>query len=366
MASAQEYAQWIVDNADKQGTDEFNTVAKAYEAAKTETTTEKEIGVKEAVQTALPAVLPQEIIYKPSGFASYPPTGLGALAKDIGGAVSPYAKAAVAPVASVYKAHPILAPLADAVGLGTIGVPPVASYNSIMGMADKYNQAKGAVQGVSQVLSESDRIPVTNAQGQPVLDAQGQPVTKPAGRDAYRAMQKAAPELSEKFTELFGKNTGGAGNNAVRSWLSSAEGQAALKANPELAAAAEQYISKVPGYGAQAMKVAGPLLRGAAKIAGPVGLGMNMYDAAQYAHESQLGQRLAQGQGRTAQQAFRQMNPGYGAGFVSNVSPDEAAAVLQNGSPRDIAAMGGQKTLDALIRQKAAAKALQPIAPTGQ
>jgi hypothetical protein len=34
MASAQEYAQWIVDNQDKQGTDDFNTVAKAYEMAK--------------------------------------------------------------------------------------------------------------------------------------------------------------------------------------------------------------------------------------------------------------------------------------------------------------------------------------------
>lgn len=34
MATAQEYAQWIVDNQDKQGTPEFETVAKAYEVAK--------------------------------------------------------------------------------------------------------------------------------------------------------------------------------------------------------------------------------------------------------------------------------------------------------------------------------------------
>ena len=34
MATAQEYAQWIVDNQDKQGTAEFDTVAEAYKLAK--------------------------------------------------------------------------------------------------------------------------------------------------------------------------------------------------------------------------------------------------------------------------------------------------------------------------------------------
>jgi hypothetical protein len=36
MATANEYAQWIVNNADKKGTSEFETVAKAYELAKQE------------------------------------------------------------------------------------------------------------------------------------------------------------------------------------------------------------------------------------------------------------------------------------------------------------------------------------------
>ena len=34
MASAEEYAKWIVENQDKQGTPDFETVAKAYQAAK--------------------------------------------------------------------------------------------------------------------------------------------------------------------------------------------------------------------------------------------------------------------------------------------------------------------------------------------
>lgn len=39
MATADEYAAWIVKNADKRGTPEFDTVAKAYELAKSEETT---------------------------------------------------------------------------------------------------------------------------------------------------------------------------------------------------------------------------------------------------------------------------------------------------------------------------------------
>jgi hypothetical protein len=163
-------------------------------------------------------------------------------------------------------------------------------------------------------------------------------------------MQKAAPDAAQKLSEIYQK---GGGNNAVKAWLQTEEAAQFMK-NPQFAQAAEQYIGKVPGYGAQAMKVAGPLLRGAAKIAGPVGLGMNMYDASQYAQESNLGGRLAAGQGRNAQQAFRNMNPGYGA----PMSADETAAVMENGSARDIAAMGGQKSLDMAIRLKAAKRVL--------
>ena len=38
MATAEQYAQWIVANKDKKGTPEFDTVAKAYQLAKQEGT----------------------------------------------------------------------------------------------------------------------------------------------------------------------------------------------------------------------------------------------------------------------------------------------------------------------------------------
>ena len=36
MATAEDYAKWIVENADQKGSDDFNTVARAYQEAKDE------------------------------------------------------------------------------------------------------------------------------------------------------------------------------------------------------------------------------------------------------------------------------------------------------------------------------------------
>ncbi len=46
MATAEQYAEWIVNNADKKGTPEFETVAEAYKAAKQQTAT-KPLGMGE-------------------------------------------------------------------------------------------------------------------------------------------------------------------------------------------------------------------------------------------------------------------------------------------------------------------------------
>jgi hypothetical protein len=278
----------------------------------------------------------------PAGMGSGP-TGVRQLSREIGGAVSPYAKGAVSAATSGYKARPLMTAAVDAIGLGTVGAPVASAYNSAMGMADQFGRAKGAAQGVSKVLSQSSLIqsPVTN-------------MPYPESVPAFREMQKIAPEISAKLSEVYQK---GGGNNAVKAFLASPEAAQYMK-DPRFAAAAEAYMGKVPGMGAQAMKVAGPLLRGAARVAGPVGLGMNIYDASQMAQETQLGSRLAQGQGRQAQQAFRGRNQNYGP-----VSPDQAQAVMQSGSERDIAAFGGRDKLSEMIRLKAAEKVLGPVAP---
>jgi hypothetical protein len=284
---------------------------------------EREIGVKEAVQTALPAVTPVA------------PTGIGQMVKEVGGAISPYAKGAVTAATAGYRAHPLLTPLVDAIGIGTMGTPVASLYNSAMGAADQFGRAKGAAQDVGKVLSQSNMIqsPVT-----------GMPY--PESVPAFRDMQRAAPEFAKRLSEVYQK---GGGNNAVKALLASPEAAEFMK-NPAFAQAAEQYVGKVPGYGAQAMKVAGPLLRGAAKIAGPAGLALNAYDAAQFAQKADLGGRLAQGQGRNAQQAFRNMSRNQQYGGLTA----EEQGILE------------QDRIGQAIRRKAAQKVLGPIAPTGQ
>ena len=85
--------------------------------------------------------------------------------------------------------------------------------------------------------------------------------------------------------------------------------------------------------------VAAPVLNTVGRVAGPAGLAYNAYEAGQMARETQLGQRLAAGQGQAAEQAFRQRNPVYGTN--NQISADQARAVLSSGSARDIQSLGG-------------------------
>jgi len=68
------------------------------------------------------------------------------------------------------------------------------------------------------------------------------------------------------------------------------------------------------------------------------------------ARETGLGQRLAQGQGQQAEQAFRNMNTQY----AGPISPEEAQNVLAAGSARDIASFGGRDRLNLAVRMQAA------------
>lgn len=261
-------------------------------------------------------------------------TGLAELGKIGVNAAKPVVQAAVGPTAALYKAHPLVAPAIDALGVATVGVPPVAATQSAMGIYDKYKGAVEAGKEISKGLS--------NTPGNPAN---------------YFAMGKAAPEAGAILQDLY-HNKGGP--NAIKAWLQSPEAAKYMN-NPEFAAAAEAYAGKVPGVMGQVGRVVGPVLRGAAKVAGPVGMGMNLYDAGQMARETQLGERLAQGQGRQAEQAFR---GGMGMTYQGpQLAPQEAQNVLQSGSARDIQYFGGQDRLKEMIRKKAAEKVLGPVAP---
>lgn len=93
--------------------------------------------------------------------------------------------------------------------------------------------------------------------------------------------------------------------------------------------------------------VAAPVLNTAARVAGPAGLAYNVYEAGNMARDTQLGERLAAGQGGAAEQAFRQRNPVYGTN--NEITADQARAVLSSGNARDIQALGGTD----FLRQRA-------------
>ena len=265
--------------------------------------------------------------------------------------LAPFAQSAIKGAGSYLK-NPLNL-LAD-IGLASTGwVPP----GVILGkkIYDQYGPAKEAL----DILKKK-----TDQMSQAEYQAARAAGTIPKSMDTYMAMRETIKKINPELYETIGNAARAPGapfsESAAREVV-----QNALK-NPEMAKTLtpqaidemRQFISAT-GTMAKTGRVLMPLVRGAARVAGPVGLAMNAYDAAQYAQESGLGQRLAEGQGQRAEQAFRQHNTQYGA----PISPEEAQAVLQSGSPRDIEGLGGQEFLNSVIRQQAAAQALKPVRP---
>lgn len=316
----------------------------------------------------LGAVSPAVTAY---GYGS--PTGMKELGQAVKAGATPYmnvAKEGLSKTADIYKARPIMAPLIDAAGVATMGFPPIAGGQQVMGAYDKLKAGKEGVKGVSQELSKGEQT-----------------------KDAYNAMKRALYKndpggLGKTLTAEYGAFAGGekgpgAGNNAVRNMLSSAEGKAAMAANPEFASAAQAYLKTVPTYGQQAMKVVSPLLKGAARIASPVGNAMLGYDMVnQFAENKQQIEANPNAAGLESNPYAMQLRgqaPSVAAAGAMNqravlnrptpapLTPQEASNLLQSDDARTINIYGGRASLEALVksgvRQKAASRVLGPVAP---
>lgn len=291
-----------------------------------------------------------------TGYGYGSPTGFKELGQAVKAGAGPYVSAAgegLKKTMDIYKARPIVAPLVDIAGVATMGVPPIAAGQQAMGAWDKFNAAKEGAMGVSQELSQGAAA-TTPVKGLPTTATKG---------PYMDMMRSATPEVSAKISELYGAQTGGGGNNAVRAWLNSAEGRAAQAANPAFAEQAAQYLKAVPTYGQQAMKVVSPFLKGAARVAGPVGMAANLYEASPYL--AAAGPELSSGraQNRIAE-AQRMM---LSRPTPAPLTPQEASNLLQSDDARTINIYGGRTALEALVtsglRQKAASKVLGPVAP---
>jgi len=249
--------------------------------------------------------------------AQMAPTGAGQLVEDIRGAkvMQPLTQN-LAGRFSDYVAKPAKAVI-DAATMITTGIPgaaPAALYDTYKAATEavpRMRQALGAMQLDEKLYSE--------------------------------LANKLNPKEMSQLSDLVGKMGGKAALEAF-------ELPARLASDPAAVQAYNAIRSQAQAAPGMASKLAGPILRGAARVAGPVGMGMDIYQAQQFAEESQLGPRLAQGQGRRAQQAFRNMaaNTQYGG-----LTPEQQQMLEQD-------------KIDQAIRRKAAQKVLGPVIPPGQ
>jgi len=227
------------------------------------------------------------------------------------------AASAVGSLAKEYVATPAKA-LADVTLGSTIGVPPVAGKTLYPGVAETYQRAMDYVNKAGQF-----------APG-------GQPAVAPAATtDELAQAAKTAAQMTPDELAAYMKGA---------PLPAGAAPATAPAAAPAQGGFIERMADLARRYGGATARVAGPVLNTAGRIAGPVGMAYNAAQAGEFAREAELGPRLASGQGGMAQQAFRQQNQVYG----QDLSADQARAVLESGSERDIAAFGGRQRLMAL------------------
>jgi hypothetical protein len=274
------------------------------------------------------------------------PTGINAQA--VGEVLAPL-KQAIPQTFQTYKAAPWKFGV-DAVAGSLHLPPPYASTEGVKGLYNAYKGAQESMNVLGNKLSRPDFGPYQTGGAFP------EAVTE------YRNLRAVAGKIDPAFANEMKVALETGGDRAVKKLLANAP--EALKASPEFVAQAGKFTSAMPTTMQQVGRVVGPALRGAARVAGPVGMGLNLYDAGQMARETELGSRLAQGQGGRAEQAFR-------AGPVQSyqgpqIDASQAQNVLQSGSARDIKYFGGQDNLREQMRKKAAARVTGPIAPGQQ
>jgi hypothetical protein len=259
------------------------------------------------------------------------PTGPGASMPSAGGAYNT-AKTIVGPAVQgvtntlgTYAKNPVAA-LTDLTA-GHFGLPPpVASTQITPGIQESYQQVK-------DWLGKSGKFAPTPAPGAELANAAQ--ISEAIGPEGLAAGMKPGGTFPTEAPPIGGP-------------------------------AAQQgtnFIQNITAKFAPMAKAVAPVLNTIGRVAGPAGLAYNAYQAADYAHQAELGQRLAMGQGQVAQHNFRNLNVPYGTGqsqpswisgpttgFNQTLTRDQAQAVLQSNNPRDIAAFGGEQHLRQLAQ----------------
>lgn len=218
----------------------------------------------------------------------------------------------------------------DLIGGSTVGVPPVAALET----ARAVKQLPGAVKEAAGIAGQT---------------------------------LSAVADLNKPAFDLFYDSLSTADRAALRE-LVDQQGPKALRnfqlpdyaaRNPAVAQAFETLRGQVPGTMTQLGRIAGPVLKGAAKVAGPAGLAYDIYQAQPYM--AQGGQELQSGQAAERMRQARRstLNAPTGA----PLSRQEAENLIASGDQRLINIYRNDAEIANAIRRKAAEKVLGPVAP---
>jgi hypothetical protein len=215
--------------------------------------------------------------------------------------------------------------MAADVALTAAGIGPVSGI--LRGGGGMLDVAKQAYQGAKTIATDLTALPAGTAER-----------LAPSVKIVEDALSGPEKDALAKLSKQIG----------IEAAIQQFEFDPKRMADPKFSAAVADLRSVLPQKAPSLFsRLAAPVAKFGAKALGPVGMGMDIYQAQQFAQESELGPRLAQGQGRRAQQAFRNMaaNQQYGG-----ITPEQQRMLEQDQIDRD-------------IRRKAAARVLGPIAP---
>lgn len=122
-----------------------------------------------------------------------------------------------------------------------------------------------------------------------------------------------------------------------------------LALNPQVVAAFDEIKGAFPTTMQKVGQVAGPALRGIAKVAGPAGLAYDAYEAYPYLQQANIGERAQAGE---IQQQMNQAKLAVlNAPTPKPLTPQEAANLLASGDQRTIDIYGGVQKLTQQAQQ---------------
>lgn len=248
--------------------------------------------------------------FYPTGAGATMPPGAGQFARDVGTMAQP-----IGQFAKSYASKPGLAVM-DLLAGSMLGAPPKATVEGAAAIGETYKNVQDYL-GKSGQFKPPPLAPMTG----PGVDelAQAAKINQAIGPEGLANAMKPGATMPTQVPV--------AGGPAAQ------EGA--------------NFIQNLAKKFAPMARAVAPVLNTVGRVAGPAGLAYNAYEGAQFAQDAELGKRLAGGEGRLAQTAFRNMNTQYGA----PVTREQAITVLQSGNPRDIAAFGGEQKLRAIAGQ---------------